>query len=89
MHFLLLHHTNDGIPTTNRYSSTESATEWYGSTHARTRFFVLIAALAVDEDKRAQRHAAPIALVEGQDCAVVIGVLAPDIFQEKQKPNAF
>ena len=50
-------------------------------------FFVLIAALAVDEDKRAQRHAAPIALVEGQDCAVVIGVLAPDIFQEKQKPQ--
>lgn len=67
----------------------ESATEWYGRTRARTRFFVLIAALAVDEDKRAQRHAAPIALVEGQDCAVVIGVLAPDIFRKSKNPNAF
>ena len=55
--------------------------------HAIMLALALIAALAVDEDKRAQRHAAPIALVESQDCAVVIGVLAPDIFQEKQKPQ--
>lgn len=48
---------------------------------------VVVAPFPADEDKRPERHSAPVAVVNGQNCAVVKLMLAVSVFQEKQKPQ--